>query len=165
MFKKLFVLSLIFYCFSLFQTSFVPYFQVLGQTPNLVLIALFLTIFFNFLPSHFPLEAILAGFFLDAFSNYPVGVSAFFLFLTALLMKKILKSFKETNIFIFLFLFLIFYFVYYSFLFAFDYVLEKSTFALDFAFLIQIIYNLVFATFLFYLCLLLKHQKILKIKR
>lgn len=151
MFKRTLILFLIFYILILFQTSFLTHFEILGQAPNLVLIFLFLIIFFNLAPLSIHWEAILAGFFLDLFSDYPIGISIFFLFLNTLLLKEILKNFKKTNIFVFTLLFLVFLCLYNCSLSVFDYFFEKSNFfRLDRFFSVQVIYNLVFAIFGFY---------------
>ena len=168
MIKKRLILFFVFYFLILLQTSFLVYFRIDGQVPNLVLVFLFLIIFFTastrdeakqpFLENFWAL--VFAGFFIDLYSDYPIGVSITFLFLAALLTEKILMNLKEPNIFVFLILCLIFQCFYYFCFCVLDYFLRESAFFLfDRFFLVQIIYNLFFSLFGFYLFRIFKKRK------
>lgn len=147
--KKFLILFFIFYFLVLFQTTFLVHFDIKEQVPNLILILLFLMAFY-FYPTEMQSEYILAGFFLDIFSNYFFGVSIILLLLNGFLITKFLKHFKKTNILVFMFLFLIFQFFYYFPLNVFAYLLKQSNFLIKWnLFLIQILYNFVFGIMAF----------------
>ncbi|MCD6500572.1 hypothetical protein J7K42_00955 [bacterium] len=125
--KKFLILILFFYFLLIFQESFLSHFTLFGRTPNLILIAVFLLLFFEdstpltppFHPSlrsgwvpHFRLENLgisagfLAGTISDLFSHFPFGIFAFNLTLSVFLAKRISKFFKKSNILAFSLLFL-----------------------------------------------------------
>ena len=105
--KKIFISALFFYFLGLIQSSFMVHFDIAGVTPNLILVSVILFNFFEkpWKNSGFLIAAI-AGFYLDLFSSYQIGVSIFSLVLLVFLIKKILKFIGEENIFYFIFLFI-----------------------------------------------------------
>jgi len=179
MVKKNLILFLVFYLLILFQTSFLSFFEISNQTLNLVLIFLFLIIFFSpplggevgSASLEIPWEGVSAGFFLDLFSHYPIGLSIFLLSLEVLLIKEILKNLKAPGVFVFIFLFLVFQCFFDLSLFVFGYFFKKPTFlSFNRFFLMRITYNLLFAIFGFYftkrlICLGKNYKNYLKGKK
>ena len=88
--KYIIILFLFFFC-TLIQVSFLPFFALEHQVPNLVLILFFTLVFFDGQRPHGDLNsfsliqeflnprnffyAFVAGFFLDIFSDRPLGFS------------------------------------------------------------------------------------------
>ncbi|MDP2967021.1 MAG: rod shape-determining protein MreD [bacterium] len=97
MVKKIIFFILIFYILTLIQTSFLVHFNILGITPNLVLIAVIFINIFNSSQWQKISSAIIGGFYLDIFSLNNVG--GFFGFYTlillgfSLLLKIILEKY------------------------------------------------------------------------
>lgn len=158
------MLKVIIFCvLALLQFSFLAHFAIYSQTPNLILIFLFSTLFFSpTLPKN-GLEILLPGFFLDVFSNNFFGVSIPLLYLDILFMGRAFVYLKRQNIFHFIILFLPFLLFYDIGIEIFSCFAQKTLFSLfNKYFLIHIIYNLVIASlgFCFYICLVPKFQKI-----
>lgn len=92
--KKILIIILFFYTISLFQTSFLIHFSTLRRLPNLILISVILM---NFLEE--PKEdsaiisAVIGGFFLDIFSERPIGFGILILLGATLLLKLILRKY------------------------------------------------------------------------
>lgn len=111
--KKNVVLILFFYILALIQTSFLVHFNINGQVPNLILIALVLLIFFEKPEEKLSFfGAVVGGFFLDIFSSVFLGTSIIALLLMTFLFKKLVKIIKGLNILwllIFISLSLVFY--------------------------------------------------------
>ena len=123
--KKILTFILVFYFLILLQNSLLSYFKVFGTIPNLILISVILATFFErekviFEPEQnlSILSAFFGGFFLDIFSNRPIGLSIISLLLLVFILKKILKISETENILwcIFIFVFSIFLFKFFSFL-------------------------------------------------
>ena len=152
MVRRNLILAIVFYFLLLIQTSFLVPFSIRGQIPNLVLITLFLIIFFGRLAKS-RLEAFWVGFLLDIFSPYPIGISALFLFLSTLFVQRLDKDLKKDSILVFLALFLIFQLFYYSLVSGFEHFFQGSNFwIIEYAFLTQIGYNILFALIGFFVC-------------
>ena len=111
--KKVLILILLFYFLVIFQESFLSHFTVLGATPNLILILVFLLIFFeeNLATKNLGvLAGFLGGTILDFFSSIPFGIFALNLTLSSLFVKKISRVFKKSNILGFSILFLLYFY-------------------------------------------------------
>ncbi len=150
MIKKILLLIAVFYILVLLQSSFLVHFNIFGVVPNLVLILVCLLSFFE-KPNEYRgiFGAVIGGFFLDIFSNSFIGISIIILVVISFFIKKSLHLLKETSkrypIIYFLPLF-IFSLIFYSF--------SSSVFQFSFSlsFLVEIIYNSVFAFLCFYIC-------------
>lgn len=148
MWIKYLIIAISFYIFALLQNSFFVHFSLFGTVLNLVFAIFFTLIFFagknNFYQIAF--ISIIAGLFLDAFSYLRFGVSIMILLVIAFACKKIqglLQEIKGNN----------FPFVYFLplFLGAFlIYDLATGNFSFSINFLAEIIYNLFFASIIFY---------------
>jgi hypothetical protein len=137
--------------------------------PNLVLVFLFWLIFFDLIDWGLLIWAILgAGFFLDLFSIFPLGVSIVLLGTISLLIKRILKGLHQPNSLSFGFLFLIF-FLFYNFgLALFAYIFNGSSWLLlNQHFLFHFLYCLIISLLGFKICLYLnsKYPKFFKTKK
>jgi len=151
MIKKTLLLIAVFYILVLLQSSFLVHFNISGTVLNLILILVCLLSFFE-KPNEYQgiFGAVIGGFFLDIFSNSFIGISIITLVVISFFIKKSLHLLKETSkrypiiYFLPLFLFsLIFYDLFLAFTFQFNFGLN---------FLIEIIYNSVFAFLGFYIC-------------
>lgn len=91
---KVLISIIVFYFLVLIQTSFLVHFTIFGTVPNIVLI---LVILWNLLEkrrSYFGLiNAIIAGFFLDVFSNHFIGFYVLILVGLAISIKLIFKRY------------------------------------------------------------------------
>ena len=88
------VLALLFFFFSLIQASFLPFFSVMGQIPNLVFILFYLVLFFDENDEAL-FWAVVAGFLLDVFSPFYFGTSILiliFIYLARKLFSYFLKD-------------------------------------------------------------------------
>ncbi|MBL7156018.1 MAG: hypothetical protein ISS87_00230 [Candidatus Pacebacteria bacterium] len=126
MFKRILILFLIFYMLAMLQTSFLQHFFS-GKIPNLVLIFLFLIIFFDIFKTSANLKIILAGFFLDLFSNHILGISILIFYAGILIIKKLLKNFERSNFLLFIFSCLIFLLFYDLCISIFDYFINQTS--------------------------------------
>lgn len=144
MLKGNLILFLIFYILTLFQAGLLFHFFPANDIPNLVLIFLFLVIFFTTSQGIIHWEVIYAGFFLDLFSDYPLGFSIIIFYLDFFLIKNLLKHFEKSNIFLFFSLFLLFLLFYDVCVFLLEYFMGLN-FVLDKRFLTHLIYNSIFA--------------------
>ena len=159
--KKGLVLILFFYLLALIQTSFLVHFNIEGQVPNLILIALVLLIFFEKPEEKFSfLGAGAGGFFLDIFSNVFLGTSIIALLLMTFLFKKLVKIIKGLNILwllIFIFLSLMFYNLFSDLL---SFLISRDITAIQInlgkVFIIKLTYNLILGLMVFYIISLLK---------
>lgn len=157
MWIKYITIALLFFTVALLQFSFLPYFNILGNVPNLVFVLFFIFIFFGCLggrekPDHYYegfFLAMLAGFFLDIFST-PIdrlflGASIIGLLMVYFFIRIVLYFLKEIQDKYFIFYFLS------TFLFAF---LMYSLFLYYFGFnkitVITIGYNVALAFVGFY---------------
>ncbi|MCK4520369.1 rod shape-determining protein MreD [Candidatus Parcubacteria bacterium] len=96
MLKKILLVILIFYFLTLFQASFMPFFDIKGFTINIVLA---LVIFINLFESQDKklgiYSALVAGFFLDVWSSQFFGTEILLLVLTAIFIKLIVKKYVQ----------------------------------------------------------------------
>jgi len=92
MVKRLLFLVLIFYVLVLIQTSFFIPFRGINL---ILLLTIFLNIFEKSEGTIGLSSSLIAGFFLDAFSNKPFGFYLFFLVALSLLIKLILKRYIQ----------------------------------------------------------------------
>ncbi|MGB2761967.1 MAG: rod shape-determining protein MreD [Minisyncoccales bacterium] len=96
MLKKILFLIIIFYFLTLFQASFMPFFNINGFFINFVLA---LVIFINLFESSDKklgiYSALIAGFFLDVWSSQFFGTEMLFLTLTAVFIKLIVKKYVQ----------------------------------------------------------------------
>ncbi len=94
MLKKILISIIVFYFLVLLQTSFLVHFTVFGAVPNIVLI---LVIAWNVLEkkrNYFGIaNALIAGFFLDIFSNHFIGFYILILVGSAIFIKLIFKRY------------------------------------------------------------------------
>lgn len=168
--KKIFFSLLLFYILTLLQKSFLSHFALQGAFPNIVLIALLLFIFFENPQDNFSKRAgFIAGFFLDIFSNLPLGIATFSLVSIAFVSKRVLENFQKVNLFLILF-FLVFASFFYEFLIIFFTFLSRTPLESPLIFLknifsypilIQILYNSFLGIFIIWSFQILKHQKCL----
>ncbi len=158
--KELIVSCLIFYLLALLQTSFFTYFNILGQTPNLILVFLFFLIFRE--KKHLTfilLNTCMAGFFLDIFSNRHMGISILVLSAEVIFLENLLKNIRRENILVFILFFVLFALIYEQALVLFDYFMIRSRgFILDRFILLRTLYG----SMVIILCLALKSLKISK---
>ena len=163
--RKVLILIIFFYTLALLQTSFFIHFNIYGVGPNLILISVILLNFFEKPNKNSGLLAAgMAGFFLDLFSNFPLGLNVFALIILAFLIKKILGILKEENIIYFIPLFILAMIFYNLFPVVFSAGLKLS-FPSSFNFgkleIFEIVYNLVLGILGFYLVKLCS-QKVLR---
>lgn len=94
--KKILILILFFYLLTLFQSSFLIHFNILGWegwSPNLILIAIILLNFFEDSQKNLGIfSAICGGFFLDIFSENFIGFYILISVGLAIFVKYILKK-------------------------------------------------------------------------
>lgn len=91
--KKILFLILLTYFLTLFQSSFVVFFNVRGMVPNLVLIFIFLFNIFEKPSENSGIAAAAAGgFFLDIFSGGHLGINLIILTALSFLIKYFLKN-------------------------------------------------------------------------
>lgn len=148
MWLRLLIIFLLLALLGILQTSFLVHFNIMGSIPNLIFILYFLVVFFEEPQKYIQgiFSAIVAGFFLDVFSLSYFGASIIYLLIITFVLKHILFLLRKTEnkypIAYFTPLFVLS-FIVYSLLF---------TSVINFwIFLIEIIYNLVFAFFGFYI--------------
>ncbi len=159
-YKVFFIFVLLFFIFFLIQTSFLAHFSFLGVSPNLVLILVCLLAFFptkkeglNKYPEIYLI--VIAGFLLDIFSNSFFGTSIAALLVIYFLikyLKKLLKDIPQRYSIIYFAIFLIFSLLIYDFFIGFSSFLTNRFFLYPSisAFLVKIIYNLIFGVLGFY---------------
>lgn len=93
MFKKILILTLIFYFLALFQISFLIHLNFLNKIPSLILISIVLLNLFEKKEKNLGIiSAFSGGFFWDIFSTTWVGFHIILLFLLAIFIKFILKK-------------------------------------------------------------------------
>jgi len=154
MWLKLVVLFLLFVFLATFQISFLVHFNIAGTTPNLIFILFFLIVFFSgrskstmnfkniFLPSVF------AGLFLDIFYFPYFGLAIVLLLVMAYILKYVLFLLKKTRneypVVYFIPLFVLFFIFFNIFL-------TTAMPCFNWVFLIEIMYNLIFALLGFYI--------------
>lgn len=157
MWLRLLILFLLFGFLGILQTSFLAHFNIImGSTPNLVFILFFLVVFFSArsgpaLGWEDILYSVIAGLFLDIFLFSYFGGAIVSLLIIAFILKRLLFLLKKTRD--------KYPIVYFAPLFVLSLIvfnLSQVMPRLSWAFLIEIVYNLVFALFGFYIYKTLK---------
>lgn len=164
MWLRLLIIFLLFGFLGILQTSFLVHFNIMGATPNIVFILFFLVVFFEESQKYIQgiFSAITAGFFLDILSSSYFGGAIVSLLIIAFILKHLLSLLKKTRdkypIVYFAPLFVLFFIVFNLLLTIAIYSLNSSQVMprLSWVFLIEIVYNLVFALFGFYIYKTLK---------
>lgn len=95
--KKILIFLPIFYFSVLVQQSFLPNFTIKGVAPHLLLLLVFLHTFFSEQKDEAVLVAFLAGFFLDIFSELPLGFFAFLFALLVTLFQIFARLFEKSD--------------------------------------------------------------------
>lgn len=97
--KEILILALFLYILALLQTSFLIHFNIAGIVPNLILITVIILNFFEDSRKNSGIiSAFLGGFFLDIFSNRPMGFYILILIALAIFIKFILKRYVRPAI-------------------------------------------------------------------
>jgi len=155
---KTLILVLFFYLLVLFQNSFLSHFSISGASLNLILISICLFSFFEESHKYSGLFlAIVAGFFLDVFSRSFLGISIFCLIIVYFFIKKTIHILRDIprkySIIYFIPIFIICVILYNLFFGTFSYLSNHFTppFLGGYTLFLNIIYNLIFAVFGFYL--------------
>ncbi len=144
---RLLIIFLLLALFGILQISFLAHFNVKGSAPSLIFILYFLVVFFEepkkYIQSIF--SAVVAGFFLDAIFLSYFGETIAFLLIMVFVLKYIIFSLKKIKdkypVAYFAPLFILFFVLYRLFL----------TITLNKLFWVEVIYNLAFALFGFYI--------------
>jgi rod shape-determining protein MreD len=88
MIKKLLISIILFYFLALIQASFMPHFAIYGIVFNILLLVIIILNIFESSENYLGLyDAIIAGFFLDIFSNSFIGFNILILLTIAVLLK------------------------------------------------------------------------------
>lgn len=97
MWRKILVITILFFLLVLVQNSFFAHFKLFGAVPNLVFVLFFLLAFFKGKAVSYSVifYAVVAGFFLDIFSFTYLGPSIILLAGLAFLLKKIQALLKN----------------------------------------------------------------------
>lgn len=165
MWTKYVITTIIFFILALLQASFFSYFSVLGVVPNFVFILFFLILFFYKKDRIFIIfNAIVAGFCLDIFSTSIFASSIVSFLIISFIAEKLFLNLKETgekfSVFHFVLFFVLFFIFNELFLYLVDYFLSNLSFGnLSWIFLVQLIYNLLFAIIGFYVFKKLQNKK------
>jgi len=150
--KKILFFILLFYFLVILQGSFLVHFTVGNIVPNLVLISV---VIFNFFEKSRKntgfLVAVIAGFYLDLYSAFPMGVFILSLLLLTFLIKKFFKFIGEENFFYFIFSLFFSLIFYRLFLFICDSFLRQSFyFNFNKLQLVELGYNFILGVLVFY---------------
>jgi hypothetical protein len=165
MWVKYIILTILFFILALAQASFFPYFNILGIVPNFVFILFISLLFFCRQDKVFLIfTSIIAGFFLDVFSNLFFGsfiISFFIIYIFAGRFLKNLIETKERFPFLhFAFFFILAYAFNKLFLSIINFVsYHQYSESLSWIILVEIAYNLLFATIGFYVFKKLQNKK------
>ncbi len=97
MWLKFLILILLFFILALIQNSFLPHFNIMGNSPNLIFILFFILIFFEKDNRYYEgiLFSIIAGFILDVLSGSYFGDAIISLLLVYILIKIVIYFLKE----------------------------------------------------------------------
>ncbi len=159
MWLRLLIIFLLFGLLGILQTSFLVHFNIIGAMLNLIFILYFVVVFFEGPQKYIQgiFSAIVAGFFLEALSSFYFGVSFVFLLIIVFILKHILYLLKkkrdEYPIIYFAPLFTLSFIIYNLFLTIAIYFFNSPHImpVLNWIFLIEIVYNLIFSLFGFYI--------------
>lgn len=150
---KYIITALLFFVLSIVQSSFLPFFSVIGQVPNLVFILFYLILFFDNRGESF-FWAIIAGFLLDVFMPSYFGISIISL-LVIYLLKKILDYFLKDIQGKYFIVYLIFLFsinfVIYNVLVYISYLILGSSYELSLSLMVSLAYNIIILLPVFYI--------------
>jgi rod shape-determining protein MreD len=92
--KKAFFFLIFLYFIALLETSFFVHFRFFNILPNLLLIfQILITLFEDPKGNWAFFSAILAGFFLDVFSERPIGFNIFALLFISFVLKTVLRKY------------------------------------------------------------------------
>jgi len=168
MWLKPFVAIILFYFFAILQNSFFTHFVFSGGVLNLIFILFFLFVFFENKRNYYWIffYAVIAGLFLDMFSYASLGISIVLLVIIAFLIKKtqfLLKEEKNDSSLVYFVLLFSVFFVLYSLLFQvciFIFIVPHVFSKFNLSFIVEIIYNLIFAVLAFFICKRLVKEKI-----
>ena len=147
------ITTVLFFVLSLIQSSFLPFFSIVGQIPNLVFILFYVILFFDNRGESF-FWAILVGFLLDVFMPSYFGISIISL-LVIYLLKKILDYFlKDIQgkyfIVYLIFLFSINFVIYSLLVYAFS-LIFRSSYELSLSLMVSLAYNIILFLPAFYI--------------
>lgn len=95
MVRKVIILSILFYILALFQTSFLIHLRALNLS---LLLVIFLNLFEKSEENFGFIAALIGGFFLDIFSEKPIGFYILILFSLSILIKLVLKRYIQLPI-------------------------------------------------------------------
>ncbi len=153
---KYIVAFILFTIFAILQNSFLPFFNIMGESLNLVFILFFVFIFFenkNRYDFGF-FTAVVAGLFIDMFLQSYFGISIVCLITVYLLNKLLtylLKDRKEGySVFYFILIFIIGYILYNALMLLFS-LIFRFHFDVSFLTLLGVLYNAPFAVIGFYI--------------
>ena len=163
MWLKYLTVIILFYIFDILQNSFFVHFNLFGTVPNLVFVLFFSLVFFSTKSGQAPgwenvFYALLAGLILDISSYTYLGVSMILLLVIALFVKKTqtLLQEKKNDKFPFAYFLSLFFISIVAYELLFMIFLDKFNTArllagLNRGFIIEIIYNLIIASAIFYI--------------
>ncbi|MBI1866140.1 MAG: hypothetical protein HY005_02545 [Candidatus Staskawiczbacteria bacterium] len=162
------VIFLLFGLLGIFQTGFFTHFNIMGASLNLIFILFYIIVFFENSKKYIQgiFSAFTAGFFLDIFSSFYFGTSFICLLIIAFILKHMLELLRkkkgEYPITYFISLFVLSFIIYNLFLAISVYLLNShmKVSLLNWIFVIEIAYNLLFAVFGFYIYKKFKLYKI-----
>ena len=93
---KILITAILFYLLILLQTTFLVHFNICGIVPNLVFISIIIWNIFEYPKKNLGLfSAGIGGFYLDVFSNRPMGFYILILIGLAVIIKFILKKYVQ----------------------------------------------------------------------
>ncbi len=147
---------LLFWVFAVLQNSFLPYFNIFGQIPNLVFILFFILVFSENPQEHYYgfFLVILAGFLLDVFSSFYLGISIISLLVLYFLIKITNHFFQKSEtkyaVFYFFSVFSLCFVLYYVLLYVLS-LLFHSGFIFTLDIVIGLIYNITVAWLVFFI--------------
>jgi len=162
MWKKLLVITFLFYIIALLQNSFLIHYNLFGVVPNLIFILFFIIVFFEKRNSTGQtvndylaiFTAVIAGVFLDIFSYTYLGPSIILLIIIGLLVKRTQSSLKNKEdkypFIYFSFIFIISLFIY-NFLITLFLSPNNIATMISLGTVFMLIYNLFIASILFYI--------------
>ena len=156
MWIKYILITLSFFIISIMQNSFLTYFGIMGELPNLIFILFFILIFFEGSDTYFDgfFMAIIAGLFSDMFLPAYFGATIISLivvyFLKKFLMYFITENQSKYPVFYFISLFSVCFIVNRLILYIISFFLQLH-FTFNSSIISSLIYNLVFACIGFYL--------------
>lgn len=96
MWKKILIFIILFYFLVLLQTSFLVHLNIKGIIPNFIIILVILWNLFEKKGGSLGMyNALIGGFFLDVFSNRPIGFYILILVILAIFIKLFIKKYVQ----------------------------------------------------------------------